>query len=118
MLRFVFATFREELFKPPLSSSDNSKLSKVKKNEPNDCRKATMLREIAGNENPPSSPNKSPFLLPELIFKWIKVGVMFITFLFYLTFFILFMIEVTQQGPRVLIKFPADIIETVRGFVF
>lgn len=77
-----------------------------------------MLREITGNENPPSSPDKSSFLLPELIFKWIKVGIMFITFLFYLTFFILFMIEVTQQGSRVLIKFPADIIETVREFVF
>ena len=96
MLRFIFVTFKRKLFKPPLYSYDNSKLLKVKKKVPIVCRKTTIFKTGVGNKVAHLSHDKSPFILPELILKWIKVGIMFITFLFYLTFFILLMIEVTQ----------------------
>lgn len=96
MLRFVFVTFIRKLFKPPLHSYDNSKLLNVKKKVPIVYRKTTIFKTDTSNKVAHPSHDKSHFILPELILKWIKVGIMFITFLFYLTLFILFIIDMTQ----------------------
>ncbi len=91
MLHNVFVILRRELSKPALSLHDNSIILKVKKDAPSGCGKSTISKKVIGNNVSMPSQGKSPFILPDLILKWIKVGIMFITFLFYLTLFVRFL---------------------------